>query len=207
MAAGLSWLAEPRNIPPRGLQAKILCKRHNNALSPLDTTIARLFDVLFRAEQGCNVGAHEFDGESLERWALKVLLGLVTSGNFFGAEGKAMAVPELHLRILFGEETFPQGCGFYYIGDPVKGLDADLLNAAVNRYPPGDAEEGSIFGITIRLAWLRFLTTVTARISAGQPRLVHRPGGLQLGVPERGRIGLRWDLPSMTGLIVRMPER
>ena len=203
---GLSWLVTPRRFSATAFQAKILCARHNNALSSLDAEAARLFDVMYRAEQGAEVGAHEFDGESLERWALKLLLGLHTSGNFYGQEGKEILVPDLHLRILFGEQSIPDGCGLYYIGDDVPRLDTDLLGALVNRYPAGDPEEGFIYGITIRLAWLRFITTVSARVSAQDLRLFHRPGGLQLGVPERGRIGLRWNPRSSLGLVVKMPD-
>jgi hypothetical protein len=188
------------------MTAKVLCRRHNNALSPLDNTIGKFYEVLSGAHEGREVGAHEFDGEDFERWAIKVLLGLVVSGTLFGTDGKEATVPELYLSILFGDEDMPEGCGFLYIGDRVDGLDADLLNVAVNRYPPDDPEAGSIFGVTIRLPGFQFMTTVTARLAVEKQRIFHRPGGFQLGVPERGRVGFRWTPPSNTGLVLKMPD-
>lgn len=203
---GLSWTDGPRNVSPNALTGKVLCARHNSALSPLDTMIGDFFDVLAGAHAGRDVGAHAFYGADLERWTIKVLLGLIVSGNFFGKEGQKTAVPERYVRILFGEEDLPEGCGFFYIGDTVEGLDADLVNVAINRYPPDHPEAASIFGITIRLPSFQFVTTVTCRLQVDKQRLYYRPLGFQLADPERGRIGLIWCPPvSNIGLILKMP--
>ena len=203
---GLSWMDRPRNISPRALTARVLCTRHNSALSPLDNMIGKFFQVLAGAHTGRHVGAHSFYGADLERWAIKALLGLIVSGNFFGKDGQEATVPERYVRILFGEENLPEGCGFFYIGDAVKGLDVDLLNATVNRYPPDDPEAGSVFGITIRLPSFQFITTVTCRLHVEKQRLYYRPRGFQLGNPERGRIELIWYPPvSNIGLVLRVP--
>jgi hypothetical protein len=203
---GLSWTDGPRNVSPRTLTARVLCVRHNSALSPLDNMIGDFYEVLARAHAGRDVGAHAFYGADLERWAIKVLLGLIVSGNFFGKDGQKTTVPQRYVRILFGEENLPEGCGFFYIGDPVEGLDADLLNIAINRYPPDDPEAGSVFGITIRLPSFQFVTTVTCRLHVNKQRLYYRPLGFQLGDPERGRIGLIWCPPVPNiGLVLKMP--
>ena len=99
----------------------------------------------------------------------------------------------------------PDGCGFVYVGDPVDGLDADLLNVAINTYPPQHTEPGAIFGVTVRLLGFQFMVSVTARLEVAKQRIWHRPGGFQLGEPERGRVGLRWKVPSTTGLVLKMP--
>ena len=168
--------------------------------------IGDLYDVLAAAHAGRDVGTHVFIGADLERWAIKVLLGLIVSGNFFGKDGQQTPVPERYVRILFGEEELPEGCGFFYIGDPVEGLDADLLDVAINRYPPNHPEAGSIFGITIRLPSFQFVTTVTCRLQVDKQRLYYRPRGFQLGEPERGRVGLIWRPPVPNiGLVLKMP--
>jgi hypothetical protein len=187
--------------------ARVLCKRHNNALSPLDTTIGNFYDVLAGAHEGREVGAHLFEGEDFERWALKTLLGRLASGNVRWHNGskERPEIPVLYLRILFGEEDMLDGCGFFYVGDPVDGMDADLLNVAINTYPPQHTEPGAIFGVTVRLGGcFQFVMSVTAQHPAKQ-RIWHRSGGFQLGEPERGRVGLRWKVPSSTLLVLKMP--
>ena len=116
-------------------------------------------------------------------------------------------IPLLYLRILFGEEDMPDGCGFFYVDDPVDGLDADLLNVAINTYPPQHTEPGAIFGVTVRLLDFQFMVNVTGRLEFAKQRILYRPGSFQLGEPERSRVSLRWKVPSSTGLVVlKMPR-
>ena len=169
--------------------------------------IGKFYDVLAGACKGREVGAHQFEGEDLERWALKMLLGRVASRNvrWHNRSKERPEIPLLYLRILFGEEDMPDGCGFFYVGDPVDGLDADLLNVVINTYPPQHTEPGAIFGVTVRLGgFFQFVMSVTGRLEVAKQRIWHRPGGFQLGEPERGRVGLRWKVPSSTGLVLKM---
>ena len=43
------------------LAEKVLCLRHNRALSPLDTMIGNFYKVLADARKGREVGAHPFE--------------------------------------------------------------------------------------------------------------------------------------------------
>ena len=121
---GVPWLDSPRELTARAMVARVLCARHNNALSPLDTMIGNFYDVLAGACKGREVGAHQFEGEDLERWALKMLLGRLASRNvrWHNRSKERPEIPLLYLRILFGEEDMPDGCGFFYVGDPVRRL-------------------------------------------------------------------------------------
>lgn len=206
---GLSWLSGPRKITPKALQAKVLCERHNNALSSLDTTIGRFYDVIAAAQKGDNIGCHIFDGEDIERWAMKVLLGLAMSGNLRGRDGrpaKAYALPEQYLRILFAEESMPDGCGFFYVGDPIDDIDAGLLDVSINHYPLDHQNAGEVFGVTIKLLGFQFITSVMARIEVERQRIWYRPGEFRFGKPDRGRIALRWTPPSNVGLVLEFPR-
>jgi len=100
------------------MTAKILCERHNQALSPLDTEAARLFGVLRDFDQDLRDAAESktaeviVDGDKVERWMLKLLAGLVS--------GKLVNVSELRrgspwLQILFAEEDWPSDWGFHFI--------------------------------------------------------------------------------------------
>ena len=119
---GVPWADSPSERTASDMVARVLCKRHNNALSPLDTTIGNFYDVLAGAHEGREVGVHLFEGEDLERWALKMLLGRLASGNVRWHNGskERPEISLLYLRILFGEEDMPDGCGFFYVGDPVQ---------------------------------------------------------------------------------------
>ena len=100
------------------LAEKILCLRHNKVLSPLDTMIGNFYDVIAGACKGCEVGAHPFEGEDLERWALKMVLGYIASGNVRWHNGSTERpeIPLLYLRILFGEEDMPDGLRVFLRG-------------------------------------------------------------------------------------------
>jgi hypothetical protein len=203
---GLPWLNGPRELTESTMTAKVLCNRHNSALSPLDDAICNLYEVLLKAHQGHHVGARDFDGEDLERWALKVLLGLGASGNLLiEGQSERMEAPDLYLRILFGREEMPEGCGFYYIGGHIPAFDADCLSIGVERYPAGDYEAGAVYGVTIRLLDFQFVTSITQRLAPGPQKLEYRPHGFILDDPERGRVRLQWNrTPSTKVLVLKM---
>jgi hypothetical protein len=204
---GVPWLDSPRELTASTMVARVLCERHNSALWPLDTMIGNFYDVLAGAGEGREVGVRLFEGEDFERWALEILLGRLASGNVRWHDGseERPEIPLLYLRILFGEEDMPDGCGFFYAGDPIDGLDSDGLNVAINTYPPQAIERVRIFGITVNLLGFQFITSVTERLEVAKQRIWHRPGGFQFGNPERGRVSFRWKVPSSINLILKMP--
>ncbi len=207
---GLPWLEAPKQLGESAFTSRVLCKRHNEALSPLDATIGKFFDVIRQAANGEDVGTRVFQGEDLERWALKVLIGTTTSANVVGADGQKdvlETVPDQHLRILFGEAEMPTGCGFYYVGDAVADIHADLLNVALMRYPDGDPYAGMIFGVLIKLLGFQFVTTVVTQLTVVKQRVWHRPCAFKVG--DRCIIGLRWlstDADPNLALVLRTPS-
>lgn len=109
---GTPWAASPKKVGPGALTARIVCERHNNALSSIDTTIGVLYDALLGALHGRHVGELDFDGEGLERWAMKLMFGISASGNVtYPGIGKVVSpsIPLEYLRVLFGEDEFPGG--------------------------------------------------------------------------------------------------
>ena len=86
---GMPWQEEGQKISlrPNALTAKILCTRHNTALSPLDQMGGAIFravrSALQHADRPSISKKHEYfliDGSILEMWGLKVLLGLAHGG-------------------------------------------------------------------------------------------------------------------------------
>ncbi len=122
---GMPWLepGERRKIGVSNLTAKILCERHNGLLHGLDQLAIRLMTTFLwsRGNQIADEAVrrsnlHLFSGDDLERWMLKVLCGVVASGNATGSKGVISSwQPPLHwLQILFEGESFPTGWGIYF---------------------------------------------------------------------------------------------
>jgi hypothetical protein len=113
---GYPWQAEGavQTLTPSTCKAKVLCKRHNNALSPLDSTAgAFLKGVLKTPEflQNHDLRVLLLSGDNLERWILKTLCThILVVGKF----GKTWEPPLGWLEILWGMKPFPPGCGLYF---------------------------------------------------------------------------------------------
>lgn len=116
LVAGLHWQREEaKRIAPAALTAHILCERHNHCLSGLDAFAMRLFRSL--DERGAEGSGKEqlfaFNGHDIERWLLKVLYGLLHSGNIRFDRPVDTALSAQWLEVLFGVRSFPDGCGLY----------------------------------------------------------------------------------------------
>jgi hypothetical protein len=91
MVHGVPWLAseEAQAFPISSLTGKILCKRHNEALSPLDAMAGRFFsavklmhdDIFDKKTLSKRCRWFLFSGEELEHWLLKTAIGLFYYGN------------------------------------------------------------------------------------------------------------------------------
>jgi SEC-C motif len=114
--AGLNW-QKPQTfniIPIPTLAPKVLCERHNNALSPLDSTMGYFSQTLQDYDDSTHPSVQTpsnelrlFAGEDIERWMLKCLLGGTVSNNF-----SSRLKPEC-LEILYGRLDWPSHWGLY----------------------------------------------------------------------------------------------
>ena len=110
-------------FPPDALAAKVLCRRHNSALAPLDAIAADAFSRLAQAfhhasRDSLSVRTQHFlvNGEALQLWGLKTLLGVYHAKV---AAAERTAVRETHqlderwaLAALSGS-SLPQPLGLY----------------------------------------------------------------------------------------------
>ena len=82
--SGFAWQnGETKEMDFASLTSKILCDRHNSALSPLDAEAGKLFVALAEIDATLADAAppapprdYLISGADLERWLLKVLLGI-----------------------------------------------------------------------------------------------------------------------------------
>lgn len=113
---GLPWVkGEAQAMPPSALTSRVLCDRHNSALSPLDAIAVRLFKSL--DEEGAAGSGQQllylFSGHDLERWLLKILCGITYSRNLLLELESGPAIPKSWLDILFGSADFLNEQGLY----------------------------------------------------------------------------------------------
>lgn len=119
--AGIPWLKQQLEkwISPRSMVAKILCKRHNEALSPLDSQAGRLIRTIGKFDREFNDPEPRpdiifFSGEDIERWMIKTICGIIASGNAFKDRITGIAdVPAGWVDVLFGATTWDAPFGLY----------------------------------------------------------------------------------------------
>jgi hypothetical protein len=205
---GLSW-ATNRLTMAEEVAAKVLCARHNRALSPLDSFILKFDDVLVAYRAGRSIGWLTLDGEDLERWAIKALCGGIASGTVLHRDGRRVPAempPEPYLRFLFGYNELPPGLGFHYITTttPISEADADLLNIIGLKCPIGHEHAGAFFGVFVKLGPIQFLVSMAINLTFTDPLnlgLHYRPLGIQFA--DLGCVRLRWSqTPSRTSFVL-----
>ena len=119
---GLSWVprGDLKSVGKSSLVARVLCKRHNGLLSTLDETASTFVDAIALADSNLRSGdstnsRHEVSGRALERWCLKMLLGMLASGQLRAHEGPVLMPLELCRALLIEPGTiWPRARGLYF---------------------------------------------------------------------------------------------
>jgi hypothetical protein len=114
---------QPGMLEGRGissLAAKVLCEKHNAALSVFDNAGSTLFAGMDRMDSaagraGAPPETFVVNGDHLERWMLKMLCGGLYSGTMLvpGGSMKGVCPPLEWLNVLFRGATVPPGQGLY----------------------------------------------------------------------------------------------
>ena len=120
--AGVKWLPPEhwKSVGKSALTAKILCKRHNELLSPLDTEIAHLSrhiaDIDGEFLKPNPTSLHfRINGALLERWALKTMIGLVESRQVASKNGIEYSYKNECIRLLCDPNyDWPLNWGLYF---------------------------------------------------------------------------------------------
>jgi hypothetical protein len=119
LVSGVPWIPDgsQKQVSPASLTGKILCERHNSSLSPLDSVAAKFFRFFTTEWSGDAIEVFLTRGFDLERWLLKMLCGLVASGNATH-DGKQLSTwtpPPQWLEILFGNADVMAPAGLHAI--------------------------------------------------------------------------------------------
>lgn len=127
---GTTWIEKKKKVwvPTACLAANVLCERHNNALSCLDSVAVEYFKAMRKTSwEYNNEGNHTkntvriFNGTDFERWMLKLLIGGVASNNMEAKnirDQRNWRPPINWINVLFGEEEMPKKQGLYCTSQP-----------------------------------------------------------------------------------------
>ena len=156
---GLPWCQEPKRIGLANATAKILCGRHNNDLSPVDTAGSDAFSAIRQMMKVLKarsvlkphfwkVCRYTIDGKGLERWFLKTLINISCNGPTpIGRNSERFGWPSQDLvEIAFGKRPFEGKAGLYALpfraGEVVASQDDLACNPILNE---GKYIQGSFF--------------------------------------------------------------
>lgn len=201
---GLAWQrpGDKHSIYPPQVAGRVLCRRHNTALSDIDVAGCAFFEALLRTnrlqtEEPSDAGGRCVllsNGHDIERWFLKVLIGGLVSGNMriSGDRQQVWEPIPAYVEFLFGlRPTLPRG-GLYII-DP-NGV-APPSPGTINLAPLSRHETPS--GLLAFLAGFQFCLAIGPRDDAPLVNGVFRPKELIIGTPQGSVVmSLSWEIPG-----------
>jgi hypothetical protein len=197
--SGLPWLddGETKIVGPKSLTANCLCRKHNSALSPLDDAALFFFSSLkFCLDREADSMRYLVSGHDIERWLLKTLKAMATSGNL--ARGRerlsgAFASDVQVLDMLDDPRHWPEGAGLYCV------MNAGDRTENQNRFQlaPFTNPHGELSGLGANILGLDFVLMLEPPILSESPMLAKaefRPSQILVTYPTATNwIAISWD--------------
>ena len=196
--SGLPWLdvGVEKKVGLNSLTAKCLCRRHNAALSPLDSVAALFVSALREClEMPGTPDSYLFSGHDVERWLLKTLKAMAVSGNLGRGCVKSAGIFRSDIDIierLDDHRSWPAGAGLY-LAMPEQ---SRLINDARLRICPWMNRQEEIVGLWTCIAGLQFIMMIAdpATLAQDVRHWLYRPGALKVAVgPSHRLIEFSWD--------------
>ncbi|WP_182868865.1 hypothetical protein [Bradyrhizobium diazoefficiens] len=198
--SGLAWqeAGEEKRLAPGNLTANCLCRRHNSALSPLDSAAGLFFSGLRECmEEKIAPTPYLFSGHDIERWLLKTLKAMAVSRNL--ARGRIRLPGSFQrdidvIELLDDPSAWSSATGIYFIMP----AGARFVNNPRFRLQPwfGDAQE-EIVGLWASFVGLEFVVMIAAPNVSSSPdlkRWLYRPGSIEMSIGNsRRQIELSWE--------------
>ena len=159
MVQGFDWCkTTPRKVGIKNLVSKILCRKHNSDLSPVDDAGAEAFDAFRRATQLSNsrssvrttywhIKRFHIHGPMLERWFLKTLINVCFGGAYPVGKSAPSAgnVSQELVQLAFGHKPFPGRSGLYQAAHQGLQLRLDERVSASPLVRKGEGIVGGMF--------------------------------------------------------------
>ena len=181
-------------LSSKALASNVLCKRHNEWLSPLDalaTRFFRSFPHMSPVTEYRDERIHLFQGYDLERWILKTMCGAICSKYFEGPDAPS---PEWQpsvemLKVLLLAEPFIPPAGLYYRGNVGDSISVrprvQLTLHTASRQPEG---------LSIVLHGFELLLALVPPSDSFRTTALYRPHGLSFDTLQgRSSLLLYWD--------------
>ena len=208
-AFGLSWCRhEPLTIGMRSAVAKILCAKHNSALSEYDAEAAKLskFLVTNILDEPLNESFITLNGQWLEKWALKTFFNLGYMRGLHREQPNRIDPPDHLVQCLFNDQPAADGVGLYFVTSKITNEDFEpglWWNVIQNHN-----NLNQIFGMAFTFFGVRFVISILPiraedKIAAmgsingfdySTAKIVYRPPSIGLTSKTAGlkRIDLVW---------------
>lgn len=191
IVSGMPWIptGEQKKVSFASLTGKMLCERHNHALSSLDAVAARFFRFFTDEWSGDIIEVFLTRGYDLERWLLKMLCGLVVSGNatLDGRKLQTWTPQPEWLEILFGSADVKEPAGLHSIVGNYQAASASLHVTPVFKSATGHpiALEFAVEGIGFLFSMEELPPMRKPTTTGADTR--YRPMALQLQKADRFR--------------------
>lgn len=216
---GVPWLSagETREVGINSLTAKILCRRHNSALSPLDAVAGefcrRLRTIYADCERKSISRRREvtlISGEALELWMLKAACGFFFSKNAAKDGARLIDDHVLDQKLViacFFRNHWARGCGLYIRASQGHAFDVNSSVAFAPLTASGDKQVGA----ALFLLGLEFMILFDP-IAVDSGRLLrdgwfHRPSELLFEAGRRSyAVLLTWE-PGTPSRSIQMTAR
>jgi hypothetical protein len=188
-----SWKSSGSGVIPSGsLVATVLCNHHNSILTPYDLEVGKLvrhlvlLDSKTTAEGLAEVPATlSINGIYLEKWLLKVLCGIMASGNFLidmKPVGKVQP-SEYLVNLLFSGDSWTHSVGLYanyVVGTTVDGHRGVAYDTVVRANRTQNGTHVEIVGVDVRLWGLLVLRGIFGTVDGPELLSRYRPQKLQI---------------------------
>lgn len=213
---GMPWQREEvARYSPDNLVARILCQRHNSAMSPLDAHAIRFFRAveagLTHAQRRSLSRKSLFymtSGDGLELWAMKTLASLYASGIGFTTPEHRFRDFEPPMERIVAELSSPNPCSIMTLSLPLTqdAHEEQIGRRAVSIGPIVDDETGELSGLLVRMHGIALVFNIDLPDEDALPETeIIRPDMIDLiGMNRTSRILLSWAKRRREARIVQI---
>lgn len=199
---GMPWQQEEvARYSPDNLVARILCRRHNSAMSPLDAHAIRFFLAVEAALEHAQRRSlsrksqfHMTSGDGLELWAMKTLASLYASGIGFTTPEHRFRDFEPPMERIVSELSSPNPCSIMTLSLPLtqEAHEEQIGRRAVSIGPIVDDEAGELSGLLVRMHGIALVFNIDLPDEDALPETeIARPDMIDLiGMDRTSRIFL-----------------
>lgn len=180
---GFDWCRnKPVRISLASAASKMLCRRHNQALSDCDAEASKLSRFMSKnlRDDPLAEGSINLSGRLLERWALKTLFNF---GRQLARRSNTTALdpPKELVEAAFGLVSLPDGAGLYLVSSSIshEGYEVGVACDAIR-----DPSNESVLGMSFNFSGLRLVVSILALRAEQKIRDIGVVHGFDYGAAE-----------------------